>query len=202
MINRLAKALSLSLLILAAATSARAQGAGDPAAAAVQGFYDALVASMKSGGTAKSRYDRLKPAIEQAFDLPGMTALSVGPSWSSTAAADQKALIDAFERMTIANYARNFDSYGGEKFNVDPAVMDRGSDKLVKSTLKPASGDAIPFNYRLHQVDGSWKVLDVYLNGNISQMAQKRSDFGATLQASGPQGLAKKINALADQTLG
>ena len=156
---------------------------------------------MKSGGTAKSRYDKLKPAVEQAFDLPGMTALSVGPTWPSIAPADQKALTEAFERMTVANYARNFDSFSGEKFIVDPAVTERGTDKFVKSTLKPASGDAIPFNYRLHEAGGSWKIVDIYLNGNISQLAQKRSDFGATLQASGPQGLAKKINALADQTL-
>jgi phospholipid transport system substrate-binding protein len=202
MISRLLQAFSLVLVVLAAAPPARSQGAGDPAAATVQGFYDALLAGMKSGGTVKSRYDKLKPAIEKAFDLPGMTALSVGPSWSATSPADQKALIDAFERMTIANYAHNFDSYNGEKFTVDPTVMDRNADKLVKSTLKPSSGDAIPFNYRLHQADGSWKIIDIYLNGNISQLAQKRSDFGATLQASGPAGLAKKINALADQTLG
>ena len=79
--------------------------------------------------------------------------------------------------MTVANYARNFDSYSGEKFTVDPAVTERGSDKFVKSTLKPASGDAIPFNYRMHQADGGWKIEDIYLNGNISQLAQKRSDF-------------------------
>ncbi len=150
---------------------------------------------MKSGGTAKSRYDKLKPAVEQDFDLAAMTALSVGPSWSSMSPADQKALIDAFERMTVANYASNFDSFSGEKFTVDPAVTERGSDKFVKSTLKPASGAAIPFNYRLHDAGGSWKIVDIYLNGNISQLAQKRSDFGATLQKSGPQGLAKKINA-------
>jgi len=202
MIHRIAQAFSLSLLVLTAAIPVRAQNAGEPAAAAVQGFYDALVASMKSGGTAKSRYEKLKPAVEQAFDIPGMTALSVGPTWSSTSPADQKALTEAFERMTIANYARNFDSYSGEKFTVDPTVVDRNSDKLVKSTLKPSNGDSIPFNYRLHQAGGSWKIVDIYLNGNISQLAQKRSDFGATLQASGPEGLAKKINALADQTLG
>ena len=201
MTNRIVQVLSLILLVFAVAVPARAQGA-DPAAAAVQNFYDALVASMKSGGTAKSRYEKLKPAVEQSFDLPGMTALSVGPGWSSMTPADQKALIDAFERMTIANYARNFDSYSGEKFTVDPTVVDRNSDKLVKSTLKPSNGDSIPFNYRLHQAGGSWKIVDIYLNGNISQLAQKRSDFGATLQASGPEGLAKKINALADQTLG
>jgi phospholipid transport system substrate-binding protein len=193
--------LSLAFLILAAGVPAQAQSS-DPAAATIQNFYDALTSGMKAGGSTKSRYDKLKPAIDQAFDISGMTALSVGPAWSSISPADQKALIEAFDRMTIANYARNFDSYSGEKFTVDPAVVERGSDKFVKSTLKPASGDTIPFNYRMHQADGSWKIEDIYLNGNISQLAQKRSDFGATLQASGPQGLAKKINALADQTLG
>ncbi len=75
--------------------------------------------------------------------------------------------------MTIANYARSFDSFGGEKFTVDPAVMERGAEKFVKSTLKPAHDEAIPFNYRLHQADGGWKIVDIYLNGNISQLAQK-----------------------------
>jgi phospholipid transport system substrate-binding protein len=202
MVHRIWRIWALCLFGLSLAlVPARAQQS-DPAAATVQNFYDALTASMKSGGTAKSRYDKLKPAIEQAFDISGMTALSVGPSWSSIPPADQKVLIEAFDRMTIANYARNFDSYGGEKFTVDPNVASRGSDKFVKSALQPASGDAVPFNYRMHQADGSWKIEDIYLNGNISQLAQKRSDFGATLQASGAQGLAKKINALADQTLG
>lgn len=201
MLHRIASAFSVAFVILAAGVPAQAQSS-DPAAATIQNFYDALTASMKAGGTAKSRYDKLKPAVDQAFDISGMTALSVGPTWSSISPAGQKALTEAFDRMTVANYARNFDSYSGEKFTVDPAVTERGADKFVKSTLKPASGDAIPFNYRMHQADGSWKIEDIYLNGNISQLAQKRSDFGATLQASGPEGLAKKINALADQTLG
>jgi phospholipid transport system substrate-binding protein len=197
--NRIVQSLCITLLVCAAAAPARADG--DPAAASVQNFYDALTASMKAGGSAKSRYDRLKPAVEQDFDLPGMTALSVGPSWSSTSAADQKTLVDAFERMTIANYARNFDSYSGEKFTVDPAVSERGTDKYVKSAMQPAKGDAITFNYRLHQAGNGWKILDVYLAGNISQLAQKRADFATTLASGGPQGLAKKIDALADQQL-
>ena len=186
MIHRILVALSLAVLISAMAAPARAQQS-DPAAATIQNFYDALIAGMKAGGTTKSRYEKLKPAVDQAFDISGMTALSVGPTWSSIPPADQKALIEAFDRMTVANYARNFDSYSGEKFTVDPAVAARGSDKFVKSTLKPADGDTIPFNYRMHQVDGSWKIEDIYLNGNISQMAQKRSDFGATLKRLDPK---------------
>jgi phospholipid transport system substrate-binding protein len=179
---------------------AQAQAA-DPAVDQVQGFYDALLASMKAGGSAKSRYDKLKPAVEKAFDLSAMTAIAVGPSWASLSDADKKALTDAFSRMTIANYAKSFDSYGGEKFAVEPASITRGTDHFVKSTMK-TSKEAIAFNYRTHQVGSDWKITDVYLAGNISQMAQKRSDFAATLASGGPQGLAKRINALTDQMLG
>jgi phospholipid transport system substrate-binding protein len=174
--------------------------AADPAVEQVQGFYDALQASMKSGGTAKSRYEKLKPAVEKAFDLPAMTATAVGPSWASASDADKKALVDAFSRMTIANYAKNFDSYGGEKFTVEPASVARGSDHFVKSAMK-TSKETIAFNYRTHQVGSEWKITDVYLAGNISQMAQKRSDFAATLASGGASGLAKRINALTDQML-
>ena len=174
--------------------------AADPAVGQVQGFYDVLLASMKSGGSVKSRYDKLKPAVEKAFDLPAMTATAVGPTWASLSDADKKALIEAFSRMTIANYAKSFDSFGGESFTVEPASIARGSDKFVKSTMKTSS-ETIAFNYRTHQAGSDWKITDVYLAGNISQMAQKRSDFAATLASGGPQGLAKKIDALADQML-
>jgi phospholipid transport system substrate-binding protein len=179
---------------------AQAQAA-DPAVAQVQGFYDALQASMKAGGSAKSRYEKLKPAVEKAFDLQAMTAASVGPAWASASDADKKALLDAFSRMTIANYAKNFDSYNGEKFTVEPASIVRGSDHFVKSTMK-TSNETIAFNYRLHQVGSDWKITDVLLAGNISQMAQKRSDFAATLASGGPGALTKRINALSDQMLG
>jgi len=204
--NRVLKSLSVALMLagtpafMALGTLPVQAQAADPAVDQVQGFYDALLASMKSGGTAKSRYDKLKPAVEKAFDLQAMTATAVGPAWATASDADKKALTDAFTRMTIANYAKNFDSYGGEKFAVEPASIARGSDHFVKSTMKTSS-ETIAFNYRTHQVGSEWKITDVYLAGNISQMAQKRSDFSATLASGGPSGLAKRINALTDQML-
>lgn len=204
--NRILKNLSLAVL-LAGAPAAFLLGsvpvqaqAADPAVAQIQGFYDALTAAMKSGGSVKSRYDRLRPAVEKAFDLSAMTATAVGPTWASISDADKKVLTDAFTRMSIATYAKNFDSYNGEKFTVEPASIVRGSDHFVKSSLKTSS-DTVALNYRMHQVGSDWKITDV-LYGNISQMAQKRSDFAATLASGGPQGLAKKINALTDQMMG
>ena len=205
--SRILKSCAVALMLAAAPAvltisvpPAQAQAA-DASAAQVQGFYDTLTAAMKMGGSAKGRYDRLKPTVEKAFDLPAMTATAVGPSLAAMSDAEKKALIEAFSRMTIANYAKSFDSFSGEKFTVEPASIARGSDRFVKSTMKTSS-ETIAFNYRTHQVGSDWKITDVYLAGNISQMAQKRSDFASTLASGGAAGLTKRINALTDQMLG
>ncbi len=131
---------------MSSAQPAQAQAA-DPAVTQVKGFYDALTASMKMGGRAKGRYEKLLPAVEKAFDLPAMTAVAVGPSFASLPDADKKALTEAFTRMTVANYAKNFDSFNGETFTVEPASIARGSDHFVKSVMKTKS-ETIAFNYR------------------------------------------------------
>lgn len=204
--SRIFKSIAVALMLAAApaaltivAQPAQAQAA-DPSVAQVKGFYDALTASMKMGGSAKGRYEKLLPAVEKAFDLPAMTAVAVGPSFATLPDADKKALTEAFTRMTVANYAKNFDSFGGETFTVEPASIARGSDKFVKSTMK-TKNETIAFNYRTHQVGSDWKITDVYLAGNISQMAQKRSDFASTYASGGAAGLTKRMTALTDQML-
>jgi phospholipid transport system substrate-binding protein len=199
---------TLDMKTLALAFSALLLGAlpafadTDPAVQTVQGFYDTLVDTMKHGKELglKGRYEKLKPAVEQAYDIADMTKFVVGPSWTTISADDQKALQAAFERMTIANYAKNFDEYGGEKFTVDPAVQAVGADKRVMSKLVTGN-QTIPFNYRLRQTGGSWKILDVYLNGSISELATRRSDFGATVSTGGASALIKKINDLSDSLM-
>lgn len=205
--SRILKSFAVALTLAAAPSlltiavpAAQAQSA-DPSVTQVRGFYDALTASMKMGGSVKGRYDKLRPAVEKAFDLPAMTATAVGPTFATLPDADKKALIEAFTRMTVANYAKSFDSFGGESFTVEPASIARGNDKFVKSVMKTKS-ETIAFNYRTHQVGGDWKITDVLLAGNISQMAQKRSDFASTYASGGASGLTKRINALTDQMLG
>jgi phospholipid transport system substrate-binding protein len=55
----------------------------------------------------------------------------------------------------------------------------------------------VPFNYRMHLVDDKWMVIDVYLNGYVSQVALRRADFSSTVASSGASGLVMKIDQLA-----
>jgi phospholipid transport system substrate-binding protein len=175
----------------------------DPAVRAIKSFYATLIDTMKRGKELglEGRVRELKPATESTFDLTEMTRLSVGPSWTGISEADRKALVDAVERLTVTNYAKNFSQFSGEQFVVEPDAKPRSEDKIVQSKLMTSNGTEVPFNYRMHSVDGQWKIVDIYLNGNISQLALRRADFQSTVQKLGPSGLVDKLNQLVNQQL-
>ncbi|GAA0586480.1 ABC transporter substrate-binding protein [Rhizomicrobium electricum] len=190
------RAAAMTTALLTAGVVAHAE---DAAVAPVQSFYDGLLSTMKQGKSLgiKGRFEKLKPVIEASFDMPGMTRLSVGPAWNTMSDADHAALTKALTRYTVASYASNFKSFDGEKFVVEPAAKDRNADKVVFSKLI-AGNETIPFNYLMRKNGASWKVIDIYLNGFVSQMAKQRSDFSSTVTAGGAAALEKKINTLAD----
>jgi phospholipid transport system substrate-binding protein len=190
--------------VLTAWPAAAADAPTETAAKKIQAFYGVLVDAMKGGSKLgiQGRYDKLKPAIETAFNLPVMTQFAVGPDWSKYSEADHKALIEAFERMTVSNYAKNFDSYNGQQFVVLPNVVNRPPDKVVQTEMRPAKGDPVKFNYRMRDAGGgNWKVIDVFLAGFTSQLALRRSEFSDTVAKEGASGLVKKMNTVADNTM-
>jgi len=197
---RLAALFALAVVFLLPPAAAQAQA--DPAIATVQNFYDVLLDSMKGGKSlgAQGRYNKLKPAVERAFDLGTMIKYAVGPGWDSASASDQQSLTGAFGRMTIAQYAGNFDSYDGEKFVVDPNVTVRGTDHYVSSKLV-TKDQTVVFIYRVRQFGSNWKIIDVLLDGSISQLSVYRSDYAATIKSGGAAALVKKIDAVADKAL-
>ena len=189
-------------VLLMLAPMARAADAADPAARQIENFYSALVDTMKQGSQLglQGRARQLTPVTRDVFDLPAMAQLSVGPSWQMLSEEDRKAIADAFERMTVANYAKNFGSFSGQTFTVDPMVKMRNADKIVESKMV-SGGSTVPFNYRMHMVDGKWKAVDIYLNGYVSQIAVRRADFASTVAASGAAGLVKKINDMVEKQM-
>jgi phospholipid transport system substrate-binding protein len=149
----------------------------------------------------QGRFKALEPAVDATFDIPAMIQFIVGPSWANMSAADKTALTTAFRRMTVANYAANFSKYDGEQFKVDPNAQQRGPDKIVQTTLMPRGDKPVPLIYRMRDSSGSWKVIDVFLEGYVSELATRRSDFAATLASGGAPALVAKINQLTDSLL-
>lgn len=171
----------------------------DPAAGSVDTLNNGLIGIMKAGKAAgqSGRAQRIAPVIDRVFDIPLMTRLAVGPSWTTIAPKDQTALVTGFRNLTIAQFAHNFDNFGGEKFTIAPQVETRGNDKLVRTTLVIPNHAPEQINYRLRQNAGQWKVIDVYFRNSMSQLATRQADFAGSLAKGGAPALIEHLNKLA-----
>jgi phospholipid transport system substrate-binding protein len=188
----------LLVLSLALLAGRRAAAAADPGSAPglIERLYAALLAVMKEGKKLSfdERYRRLAPTIEETFDLGLMARIAVGPGWAGIAADQQQRLSAAFARYTISNYANRFDDYGGERFEVSPKAAPNPNGVIVESRLVKSNGEPVNLNYLLRQdAAGSWKVIDVYLSGTISELATRRSEFSTVLQRNGADALVQLI---------
>ena len=194
---------AVGVLALFSATPTRAAATDSGPAAQIETFYAALLDTMKQGKELgiEGRYKKLTPAIEQALDLRTMTSIAVGSTWSSIPPDKQNGLVDAFKHMTIATYASNFSSFNGERFEVNPNVETRKALRIVRTTLVQKDKEPVSLSYLMHQTNSTWKVIDVYYQGTISQLAARRSEFSATLKSGGADALQQKLRELGDRIM-
>jgi phospholipid transport system substrate-binding protein len=165
-------------------------------------LYSVLQTTMKHGAALgmKGRMDALQPVLERVYNLPMMTRLSVGIDWVKATPDQQKALIAAFTRFSVATYASRFKAYDGEEFKV-LGVKQNGTDKIVETTLTPAGDRPITLNYRMRQETPAspWQIIDVFVDGTISEMATRRSEFSAVIRNEGIPALIATLNDRADK---
>lgn len=190
------------VLALALAVNPTYAAGSEPAIAQVQSLSSALLKAMQTGpATAVTgRYRKLEPVIDRVFALTFMTRLSVGPDWTGFTAGQQKALITAFSRYTIANYAHNFRKFDGQHFEIDPNVITRGADKVVQTSLTSPGHTPARLLYRMREVDGTWRVVDVYYNG-VSQLTLHRVQFASAIGSGGAPALIAYLNKVSEDLL-
>jgi len=169
----------------------------------VQGLYDALLGTMKNGRTLgqSGRFTQLEPVIRRTFDIPTMARLSVGPSWASLSEAQRQQMTESFGRYISAIYADRFDSYAGQKLQVigeqpNPAGI------MVRSQIVKANGEPVKVDYMMRRNGEGWLISDIYLDGAISEVATRRSEFAALLKTDGVDGLIAALNRKADMLTG
>ena len=191
----MAFAAGLALSTLSYPVHAAPSSGGDT----VQGLYDALLHTMKNGRTLgqSGRFMRLAPVIRSTFDIASMARLSVGSSWAGLSEAQRQQVSESFGRYISAIYADRFDSYDGQKLEVT-GEQPAQSGVMVRSQIIKANGEPVKVDYMMRRSGESWLISDIYLDGAISEVATRRSEFAAILKNDGVDGLIAALNRKAD----
>lgn len=180
----------------AAPADTHSAAASRPATLVVELLHEALLEVMKEAKVLgySGRFERLEPVLDAQFDIPFMAEKSVGRHWKSAEPEERKALVHTFKRFTVANYAGRFDGYSGQRFETLGEEPSSRGTQLVRSQLVQSDGEIVQLNYRLRPVDGRWRIIDVYLNGTVSELALRRSEYTSLIQREGFDALLSALD--------
>ena len=72
------------------------------------------------------------------------------------------------------------------------------SGVIVKSQIIKANGEPVKVDYLMRPSGDNWLISDIYLDGAISEVATRRSEFAAILKTEGIDGLISALNRKAE----
>src|SRR5260221_2463051 len=172
------------------------------AVAKIESYYQQLMPTIQQAArlSVRERDKRFSPVFAAVFDIPTMTRLAVGPAWKSFSAEQQAAVRETFARFIVADYASQIKDYSGESFVVDPQTTpeSRGGGEIVKTKLLQPNGRTVNINYLVR----GERVIDIYLNGTISDLATRRDEFASIIAAGCAEGLIKRLRDRTENLLG
>jgi phospholipid transport system substrate-binding protein len=172
--------------LLAVGGAARAEDAA--ARVPVERLYAGLSDVMKRSGSLDfaGRYAALEPVVAGSFDLPFMAELILGRPFKELTPEQQKTWVDTFARLTTSTYADRFDSDSGVRFEIDRVDPGTQGTSVVRTRLLRTDGDPVKLDYRMRPTaSNGWRISDVFLSGTVSELALRRSEYGALMRREG-----------------
>ncbi len=170
--------------------------------AVIGGLNETLLDVMKRAEALgiEGRYQALEPRIEETFDLQRMIRVAAGSQWTKASPEERVRLLDAFTRLTVSTYASRFNGYSGESFETLGERPGPRDSVLVDTRIIRTDGPPVALNYVLRNKGDRWRVIDILLDGKVSELAMRRSEY-RNLGGGKAGGLADKLGAKAEELM-
>ena len=187
-------------ILLAAATSAGAEPAGDePGALLKQAVSEVLAVSNAPNATPASVHDGVRPLLKKYADPTLMTRRAIGPAWREFTAGQQKRAVTLFTDIALGTYADKFTP------GLHPVIVYRGTVELapnrreVPMSMTTEEGQPLEAVFRFEHTAAGWRIYDIVVEG-VSLVANYRSQFDSIFQKSGAGGVLRALEAKTAET--
>ena len=185
-------AFGLGIFLFVQPVSVAAGAAGDEVRQTVDKLLAILNDSqLKQESRKNERGEELKKVIYQRFDFREMARRSLGPEWRRHTPEEQTEFVKLFTDLLERAYLEQIESYDDQKVRYVHERQD-SSYAEVDTKIVDNKGQELSVNYRLHNVNGDWKVYDVVIE-DISLVNNYRAQFARVLASSSYQELVRKL---------
>ena len=135
--------------------------------------------------------DKVMPVV----DFLRMTRMCVGPQWRKATPEQREELQHQFREQLTRVYSGALATIKDQKVELAPNRVKPALGEAIVRTLMTAPGKPdMRINYRLKKVDGSWRIIDVDVEG-IWLVTNYRQQFASVINSSGIEGLIKTLKA-------
>jgi len=136
--------------------------------------------------------DETIKSITSFYDTRKMIRMIIGNQWKKISASKKDEVTVLFGRYIARNYIKQFSKFNSIKFNYKGKKKIGEEYLLIKSVLVLNDKDHIKINYLLIDNKES-KIFDVLIDGTISEISTKKSEFSKHLQDGGVDLLIKEL---------
>lgn len=138
--------------------------------------------------------ERLRELADEFFDWEGMAQTALSVHWRDRTPSERKEFTDLFARFLDRTYMDRIEDYSGEKIEYLGEEIDKdyADEAVVKANVITAKNTAIPVEYMMIELDGSWKVYDVLIEG-VSLLRNYTSQFNSIILRSSYEELVKML---------
>lgn len=154
----------------------------------------------------QQRIDALAKLLESKTDVELLSRLVLGRYWNQLSDEQKTRYQALFRDVVMRNLARRLDLYAKDSrgqledhFTVISSAPAGKQDALVRSRVRPQSGETLAVDWRLRQGDEGPVIIDLIIEG-VSLLVSQRSEFAAVIERSDMEGLLAELQARASPT--
>ncbi len=166
----------------------------------VEELHAGLLVIMQGGDEMgfEGRHTHIAPIVEETFDITRLAGSAIGLSiWRKWDDDQKRGYVNAFREFLTTNYASQFRSFAGQTF--ETLAMEEGPQrgtKIVRTHLTRPDNEPVALDYLTREKDGAVGIVDIFLNGSVSEAARRRAEFTAVYRDQGYEGLMDAITTL------
>ena len=197
----IAIALTIACLLVAETVpAAQTVGPRDAVEAAVARFMNIMQTGRSDGAAITAdRFVANREIVREMFDFDEISRRTLSRHWEALQTDERAEFVTLFRDLLERAYLTQVEAAGGQQITFLGESIDGGGSATVRSKVGSRHGSEIPLDYRLHVIDGQWRIYDVVVQG-VSFIASYRSQFDRVIRAESYSSLRERLQKKAAET--
>jgi len=137
------------------------------------------------------KQQKIENLFADKVDIDFIAKFVLGPSWRTATSQQQQAYVAAYKPFILKNYSGRLAKYSGETYSLK-GTRGEGDVFYVAMLIQDPQGESVTLDYRLHDVAGSLKIVDITVEG-VSLLNTQRSEFKSVVNNKGIDGLIEAL---------